>query len=141
MENREVTPENTRIQKLLDLYLAAGNLSATSTANSSGDHLDEDSLSAFVEGDLQTRDEETAVRHLVDCGFCRHASADLMRLQLALSHEAPASIASEAKPLSKVSEFLAGILEKISGSAEAAVFAHDEKQDAEDESAGKEKDE
>lgn len=140
MENKELTPDNARIQKLLDLYLAAGNLSATSTANTSGDHLDEDSLSAFVEGNLQTRDEETAIRHLVDCGFCRHASADLMRLQLALADEAPVSIARDAKPLSKVSEFLAGILDKISGSAEAAVFAHDEKQDAEDESDRKEKD-
>jgi hypothetical protein len=105
----------------------------------SGDHLDEDTLSAFVEGNLVQREEEMAVRHLVDCGFCRHASADLMRLQVAFADEIPTSYAVEPKPLSKVSEFLAGIIEKIAGSSEAAVFAHDEKK--EDESPKKETEE
>lgn len=44
-------------------------------------HLDEDALSAFVEGQLTEQESSPVVQHLVACGFCRRASAELIRLE------------------------------------------------------------
>ncbi|MCA1557650.1 MAG: hypothetical protein LC731_03815 [Acidobacteria bacterium] len=44
-------------------------------------HLDEDALSAFVEGRLTEIESAPVVQHLVGCGFCRRATAVLIRLE------------------------------------------------------------
>jgi hypothetical protein len=44
-------------------------------------HLDEDALSAFVEGQLTEQESSPVVQHLVACGFCRRATAELIRLE------------------------------------------------------------
>jgi hypothetical protein len=45
-----------------------------------GAHLDEDALSAFIEGRLSEMESTPVVRHLVSCGSCRHITAQLIRL-------------------------------------------------------------
>jgi hypothetical protein len=44
-------------------------------------HLDEDALSAFVEGRLTEQESAPVIQHLVGCGFCRRATAQLIRLE------------------------------------------------------------
>lgn len=46
-----------------------------------GVHLDEDALSAFVEGRLTETESAPVIQHLVGCGFCRRATAELIRLE------------------------------------------------------------
>ena len=44
-------------------------------------HLDEDALSAFVEGRLTDTESAPVIQHLVSCGFCRRATVHLVRLE------------------------------------------------------------
>lgn len=130
MENEiKLNPQELQIQGLLDRFLASRNKGITTE----GSHLDDDSLSAFVEGTLNRRESDSIVSHLVDCGFCRHTTAELVRLDLAFAEdEAPVRIAESAEP-AKISEVLSGIFAKIFGSTDGAVFAHEEKEKKEKE--------
>lgn len=130
MENEiKLNPQEQQIQGLLNRYLASPNTGTTAE----GSHIDDDSLSAFVEGTLNRRESESIVTHLVDCGFCRHTTAELVRLDLAFAEEeAPARIVEAAEP-SKISEVLSGIFSKIFGTTDGAVFAHEEQKKKENE--------
>ncbi len=131
MENKiTLNPQELQIQGILDRYLASGD----NRTAAEGSHVEDDLLSAFVEGTLNKRESDSIVTHLVDCGFCRHTTAELIRLDLAFAEEAPAEIAAQSEP-SKISEVLSGIFSKIFGTTDGAVFAHEEK----DEEAKKEK--
>jgi hypothetical protein len=50
-----------------------------------GTHLDEDALSAFIEGRLGHLESAPLIRHLVGCGSCRNITAQLIRLDTELS--------------------------------------------------------
>ncbi len=50
-----------------------------------GAHLDEDKLSAFVEGRLSELESAPVTRHLVSCDSCRNITAQLVRLDMELS--------------------------------------------------------
>lgn len=131
MENKNFTnPQDIQIQGLLDRYLH----SQASNKNAATEkHLDEDSLAAFTEGNLNEREAQPIISHLVDCSFCRHVTAELVRLDLAFAGEDVQVIATENQP-SRISEVLSGLLSRIFGTNDGAVFAHQEK-DAESEEA------
>ncbi|MCW5958488.1 MAG: hypothetical protein KIT61_18055 [Pyrinomonadaceae bacterium] len=127
-KNIQLNPQELQIQGLLDRYLASRNkMTEAGTA-----HIDEDSLSAFVEGTLNAREAENVTSHLVDCGFCRHASAELIRLELAFAEEEAPSAASSSSEPTKMSEVLGRLFSKIFGTADGAVFAHEEKTESEE---------
>ena len=130
MENEiKLNAQELQIQGLLDRYLASSNKGITAE----GSHIDDDSLSAFVEGSLNRRESDSVVSHLVDCGFCRHTTAELVRLDLAFAEEAaPVRIAAPAES-SKISEVLSGIFSRIFGTTDGAVFAHEEKEKKDEE--------
>ena len=46
------------------------------------EHLDDDYLSAFTEGRLNDNESAPVLKHLVACSFCRHITAQLVRLDL-----------------------------------------------------------
>lgn len=122
MENTgNIKLEEIRIQGLLDRFL--NRQSAASGLSTQENHLDDDSLTAFVEGNLSERESKPIVSHLVDCSFCRHVTAELVRLDLAFADEPVQSVVQESQP-SKISEVLSGLLAKIFGTNE--VFAHNE---------------
>lgn len=130
MENTGNTNiEELRIQGLLDRYL---NRQAASSLTTQQTHLDEDSLTAFVEGNLSERESKPIVSHLVDCSFCRHVTAELVRLDLAFADEQVQAVVQENQP-SKVSEVLSGLLARIFGTGDSAVFAHQEAEEKPDE--------
>jgi hypothetical protein len=127
-KNTQINPQALQIQGLLDRYLASRN-KQTEAANG---HIEEDSLSAFVEGTLNKRESESIVSHLVDCGFCRHATAELVRLDLAFAEE-DIPVATTSSEPSKISEVLSGLFSKIFGTSDGAVFAHEEPEKKPDE--------
>lgn len=118
------------IQGLIDGYLKAKR--ANNSANE-GRHLDEDSLTAFVEGNVSRRELPTIVSHLIDCSFCLHITAELVRLDLAFASEEVRPVPAQTEQPSKISEVLSGLLSRIFGTNDGVVFAHEEKgKEAED---------
>ena len=130
MENDiKLSPQELQIQGLLGRYLTTRNAVALS-----GDaaHVDEDSLAAFVEGTMNARESGSIVSHLVDCGFCRHTTAELIRLDLEFAETESPSITEVSAQPARISEVLSGIFSKIFGSTEGAVFAHEESEEKDD---------
>jgi hypothetical protein len=132
MENtNKISTDEGKIQNLLEAFLVSRRSLRSSAAETSF-HLDEDTLTAFSEGNLAERESMPVVSHLVDCGFCRHKTAELVRLSLdfdGLDEVAAPATVSEPH---KISDVLSGLLSKIFGTADAAVFAHEEKETEKD---------
>lgn len=125
--------QNAKIQGLLARYLELR--SRASGTDIRNNHLDEDTLNAFTEGSLSEREAWPIVNHLSDCGFCRHKTTELVRLELQFADmDEPVMVRETSEPVS-VSSVLSGILSRIFGSTEAAVFAHEEKEDEPERSA------
>jgi anti-sigma factor RsiW len=61
-------------------------------------HLDEDSLSAFVEGRLSENESSPVVKHLVACSFCRNITAQLVRLDSEVGENNVVSPAAAEEP-------------------------------------------
>lgn len=123
MENDgKINPSELKIQGLLDRYLR---FQSKTDGLDGRVHLDEDSLTAFVEGNLSEREAQPMIAHLVDCSFCRHVTAELVKLDLAFTEETQPVAAAESQP-TKVSEVLGGILSRLFGTNDGAVFAHHE---------------
>lgn len=131
MENKgKINPTDLKIQGLLDRYLRVR--SVNNSFETDRRHLDEDSISAFVEGALTPREAQPVMSHLVDCSFCRNITAELVRLEFAFAEEAQTVAAMENQP-TKVSEVLNGIFSRIFGTSDGAVFAHHEEEPKEEE--------
>lgn len=140
MENKwQLQAQDIQIQGLLDNFLKSRSANSYQET-SKEDHLGEDSLAAFVEGNLNRRETTPVVSHLVDCSFCRHVTAELVRLDYAFAEmEEVRTVSNEAGEPSRISEVLNGLLAKIFGSNEGAVFAHEEKREEKEETEQTEK--
>jgi hypothetical protein len=122
-------PQIIKIQGMLDSYLTTRELRRGADSTDAG-HLDEDSLSAFVEGRISERESIPFISHLVDCSFCRHVTTELVRLDSEMAESEVVAAPISTREPSKVSEVLSGILERMFGTGESAVFAHgDEEKD------------
>ena len=127
MENKDlINPQDIQIQGLIDRYLRSRN--SDNETILPGEHLNEDSLAAFTDGNLSEREAQPIVSHLVDCSFCRHVTTELIKLDLAFADQAVQVTAVENQP-SKVSEVLNNLLSRIFGRDDGAVFAHQEKEE------------
>ena len=128
MNNTEQNiPQNLQIEKILNRFLNSRSTAAGSHV-SQDSHLDEDLLSAFVEGSLNRRESNAAVKHLADCSFCRQMTTELIKMDFVFADETAKSYAKVGNnEPSKISEVLSGLMSRLFGSGEAAVFAHEEK--------------
>jgi hypothetical protein len=127
MENKKlISPQDIQIQGVLDRYLRSRNSREDLALQDR--HLDEDSLAAFTEGNLSEREARPIVSHLVDCSFCRHVTAELVRLDSAFADEEVQVAVAENQP-SKISEVLSNLFSRIFGASDGAVFAHQEKEE------------
>lgn len=70
--------ETERLGTMLNQYLKYRAL--TTPPTTTGRHLDEDMLAAFVEGALTEREAQPMVKHLVACAACRHTTVSLIQL-------------------------------------------------------------
>lgn len=121
--------EEPRMQKMLGNYLQ--NRAAEKMQETGSMHLDEDLLTAFVEGKTGERESPAVIRHLVDCTFCLHVTAELVRLNTAFGDEPIPVLTGSSEPAS-VSSVLQGLLSKIFGTADGAVFAHQQDEEPEE---------
>lgn len=105
-------------------------------------HLDDDALSAFVEGRLREDESAAIVSHLLGCGSCRSASARLIKLESLLTSDDEVTIPEESP--SRLRQWLDGLASQvIPSSGEDAVFAYqnpDTEQSADDLSKTEQKD-
>ena len=130
MENTgKLNPQEIQIQGLVEGFLKLR--TTNNNLSSESWHLDEDLLSAFVEGNLNPRESQPIVSHLVDCSFCRHITTELVRLDMAFAGEEVRAVETQIEQPSKISEVLNGLLTRIFGTSDAAVFAHQEDEDKE----------
>lgn len=118
--------EELRIQGLLDRFLKVR--SANMSVNENDRHLDDDSLTAFVEGKISERESPMLLSHLVDCSFCLHITGELVKLNDVFADHDVIVNASDSKP-TRISEVLSGLFSRIFGVNDGAVFAHEEKED------------
>ena len=118
--------QEIKIQGLLDRYLQFR--SANTSFSGNENHLDEDLLTAFVEGRLGERESPSIIKHLIDCSFCLHVTGELTKLNAAFADEEPVVTPVLSKEPMKISEVLNGLLSKIFGPSDNAVFAHQEEE-------------
>lgn len=88
-------------------------------------HLDEDSLSAFIEGRLTETESAPIVSHLVACGFCRRITAQLVRLESETS-ASEISVPTEPEEPGRIRRLLQELATRVLPAAddEEAVFAY-----------------
>lgn len=121
-DTRNMTPQEAAMANLVGQFLKVRSAAEFNRA-ADGPHLDQDTLAAFTEGSLSEREAKPVVSHLVDCSFCRHVTAELVRLEMAFAETPAPSPAAEAEPR-RVSEVLSGLIAKMFGTTDGAVFAH-----------------
>lgn len=127
MKNKWLTdPQDLQIQGLLDRYMRSRIPGEDLTAHAQ--HLDDDSVTAFIEGSLNERETKPVINHLVGCSFCRHVTAELIKLDMAFAEEKIEYAAADHQP-SRISEVLTNLLSRIFGANDGAVFAHEEKKE------------
>ncbi|HEX8369683.1 MAG TPA: hypothetical protein VF604_14150 [Pyrinomonadaceae bacterium] len=131
------TTEDLMIQGLLGNYLRFR--SANQNLNNDK-HLDDDSLSAFVEGNLSERESTPILSHLIDCSFCRHVTAELVKLDFAFAGEETLTMPVAQDAPTSVSDVLNNLLSRIFGTSDSgAVLAHQQPEEKEDEAEEDEK--
>jgi hypothetical protein len=109
--------ENER--KILEFYL-----SALSSQIAEEEHLDEDTLATLLEGNLNQRQIKLLMKHLAKCGFCRHLTAELIRLDSTLTEGEEISYQSEP---TKTSDKIRNLLSEIFQHNVAAIEAFEDK--------------
>ena len=129
----KMNKQETMIQGALAEYLIS-----RKTSNKVTPHIDQDTLAAFTEGTLNARESQPVVTHLVDCSFCRHITAELVRLDLEFAGEPAESRVETTSSPTKISEVLSGLFAKMFGTTEDTVFAHREDEEKKDEEESKE---
>ena len=86
-------------------------------------HLDEDAMSAFVEGQLSDHETRSIISHLTLCGFCRDFTARLIRLESTFTPDEESTMVEETP--SRLRRFLERFASQvIPSSGEDAVFAY-----------------
>jgi hypothetical protein len=123
--------EITAISDLIAERLKSRALVESSALISSA-HLDEDTISAFVEARLGTAESSPVVSHLITCGICRRATAQLIRLESQVADE-PDSVPDPATPdksPSRMHLFFEDLASRLLPSSEEdVVFAYQEDPD------------
>ena len=87
-------------------------------------HPDEDTVSAFLEGQLDEAGSSQMVSHLITCGSCRHTTAQLTRLDSQINTEND-SPPLKGEGLGRVRLLLEGLASRVVPSSEEdVVFAY-----------------
>jgi hypothetical protein len=121
MPRPKTNKESDRLRRIVHGHLRRASLLPTAMV---GGHLDEDALSAFVEGRLSETESAPFIKHLVSCTSCRHITAQLVRLDTELSaRETPLPVSTEEP--GRIRRLLADLAARVLPSTEDnAVFAY-----------------
>jgi anti-sigma factor RsiW len=115
------------IRDMIDHRLKSISASATLSLPP-GSHLDEDTISAFVEGRLGAAESKPVLSHLTTCGSCRRVSAQLVRLENQIDADTEPENAPEEP--GRLQAFLAN-LQSLVPAGEDVVFAYQNPQSPE----------
>ncbi len=111
---KEMAAIRYMIHHRLKTYTEVGTLDA---------HPDEDTVSAFLEGQLDEAGSSQMVSHLITCGSCRHTTAQLTRLDSQINTENDSPLKDEG--LGRVRLLLEGLASRVVPSSEEdVVFAY-----------------
>lgn len=120
MTGREPNKSTEAIREMIAHRLKSISESATIELPAES-HLDEDAISAFVEGRLSANESKPVLSHLIACSLCRHMSAQILRLD----EIAPDSVAEPAAETpSRIRDFLSQLPSLVSSPGEDVVFAY-----------------
>ena len=122
----KINAEELKIQGLLDRYLHFR--SANSSLNGIENHLDEDSLTAFIEGRTSERESPSIIKHLINCPFCLHVTGELTKLNAAFAEDECALSVRASEP-TKISDVLNELLTRIFGANDGTVFSHQQQEE------------
>ncbi len=111
--------DSLQIQGVVENYLKYR--SRAQAFDEIGQHLDEDTISTFIEGNLSRNESKPIVKHLTSCGYCLNVTAEVFRLNE--TFEGIDVVALKSEP-TKISEVLSAVIAKLFGSTESAVFAY-----------------
>ena len=122
MPRQRKNSENEAIRRMIHHSLQRDALVAPSMI--AGEHLDDDSLGAFIEGRLTATESAPLISHIVACAFCRHATAQLIRLESELGEfdAVQAPMSPEPSRIRRLLEALAARV--LPQTDEEAVFAY-----------------
>jgi hypothetical protein len=89
-------------------------------------HLDEDALSAFVEGRLSETESSPLIQHLVACGYCRQATVQLVRLETEIvASQTPTTAAIQEEEPGRIRRLLDDLASRVlPAHEEETVFAY-----------------
>jgi hypothetical protein len=117
----ELNKDTEAILKMIDHRLKSLSEAEVVTLPSES-HLDEDTIAAFVEGRLSPGESKPVVAHLTACRSCRHASAELVRLENQIDADsAPESVDEEP---GRLQAFLSNLSSLVPSRGEDVVFAY-----------------
>ena len=89
-----------------------------------GQHLDEDALNAFVEGRLSEIESAPLIQHLVACAYCRHFTAQLVRLDTEIG-ESESQMIQQAEEPGRIRRLLENLATRVLPESEGdTVFAY-----------------
>ncbi|HKC62165.1 MAG TPA: zf-HC2 domain-containing protein [Pyrinomonadaceae bacterium] len=115
--------ESERFRRMVHEHLQRRNHSS-SQALPAGAHLDEDMLSAFVEGRLSETESAPLVKHLVSCSRCRHITAQLIRLDTELAGDVSEAPVPQQEEPGRIRRLLSDLASRVLPSTETEVFAY-----------------
>jgi bacterioferritin-associated ferredoxin len=125
---REPNKSTEAIREMIDHRLKSISASAT-IALPAESHLDEDTISAFVEGCLSAAEARSVLSHLTACGLCRRTSAQILRLD----EIAPDTVAQSMEETpGRIRDFLSQLPSLVSSTGEDVVFAYQNPANEED---------
>lgn len=114
--------ESERLRRIVHAHLRRR--SSFASQSPVGAHLDEDALSAFVEGRLNETESAPIIKHLVSCNHCRHITAQLVRLEMDMAGDEAGATLPEEKP-GHIRAFLSELAARVLPSSEEdVVFAY-----------------
>ena len=119
MTGRESNKSTEAIREMIDHRLKSVSESST-LALPPESHLDEDTISAFVEGRMGPAESKPVLSHLTACGVCRRASAHLLQLENQIDAESE----PEPEEPGRLQAFLSN-LQSLVPSSEEVVFAYE----------------
>lgn len=96
-------------------------------------HLDEDQLSAFVEGRLGELESAPFISHLVACAACRRATAELVRLQFALEGEQQPELITNQEEPGRIRRLLEDMASRVVDASDEVFAYHAPAEDLEQE--------
>lgn len=121
MTGRGLNKNPEAIREMIDHRLKS--LSKAETVNlPAASHLDEDTISAFVEGRLGTTESKPVLSHLTVCDVCRRASAQLVRLEDEVATGAVAQTSADEP--GRLRAFLSNLSSMVPATGEEVVFAY-----------------